>query len=192
MKVRRRNRGSEVKAAPVPAVSQPVPESRQTFFLSLSCSLLGGLLLWTAFPPLNLWPIAWLAPLPWLYLALRPQPMTRFVFWLGSAVRPLAPDAARNPAGHILLSGRIILAAYLAVYCRSFGLCRITCDCGSRWLPPIVWVGLNLLAATSLGFFHGLPAIRNRLASGLQIADTFRRMAEFLMMLVAAAVARPF
>src|SRR4051794_6183738 len=39
----------------------------------LSLGLCGGLLLWAAFPRINLPWLAWIAPLPWLRLARAPQ-----------------------------------------------------------------------------------------------------------------------
>lgn len=36
-------------------------------------TLLGGMLLWAALPPLGWWPLAWLAPLPWAWLIALPQ-----------------------------------------------------------------------------------------------------------------------
>src|SRR5436305_1456233 len=68
---RRRDRSAvaEKSAADVPEIR---PRLR---FLSatLGCGLLGSLLLWAAFPPINLPYLAWLAPLPWLWLAKQPR-----------------------------------------------------------------------------------------------------------------------
>src|SRR6478672_11312955 len=49
---------------------QPAPDAtRLTPVISstLGLGLLGGLLLWAAFPPLNLPWLAWITPLPWLW-----------------------------------------------------------------------------------------------------------------------------
>src|ERR1700736_1696389 len=35
----------------------------------LAVALSGSALLWAALPPLNLWPLGWLAPVPWIWLA---------------------------------------------------------------------------------------------------------------------------
>ena len=181
--------------------SQLVPEHRPTFYLSLACSLLGGLILWAAFPPLNVWPIAWLSPLPWLYLILRPQPMTRWAYfgiWLGGFVHWLLMLQGIRLAHLLLYPGWIILAAYLAVYVPLFiGLCRVAqrLRISVVLAAPVVWVGLELARGYIVtGFSAGLlshsqtdwPAL-------LQIADIFGAYGvSFLMMLVAAAVARAF
>jgi apolipoprotein N-acyltransferase len=198
-KNRPRNRGNDVKAAAKTPSPQPQPEARRTFHVALGCSLLAGLLLWAAFPPLNLWPIAWLAPLPWLYLVLRSQPMTRWAYtgiWLGSLAHWLLMLQGIRLANGLLYPGWIILAAYLAVYVPLFvGLCRVALRLRISVVlaAPVIWVGLELARGYIItGFSAGLlshsqtdwPAL-------LQIADIFGAYGvSFLMMLAAAAVAR--
>ncbi|MCE9525699.1 MAG: apolipoprotein N-acyltransferase [Planctomycetales bacterium] len=181
--------------------TSPSP-NRQTFHLSLACSLLGGLILWAAFPPLNLWPIAWLAPLPWLYLILRPEPMTRWAYfgiWVGGFVHWLAMLYGISQAHILLVGGWILLAAYLGIYLPLFvGLCRVAAlrlRISLLLVAPVVWVGLELARGYVVtGFSAGLlshsqtdwPAL-------LQIADIFGAYGvSFLMMFVAASVARGF
>jgi apolipoprotein N-acyltransferase len=51
--------------------SSAAPRARwwqSTFAIAMS----GLVLLWAAFPPLELWPLAWLAPAPWALLVMRP------------------------------------------------------------------------------------------------------------------------
>ncbi len=179
--------------------SLPMPESRRTFCVSLGCSVLGGLLLWVAFPPLNWWPIAWLAPLPWLYLVLRPTPMTRWAYvgiWLGSFVHWLLMLQGISLAHLLLIGGWVALAAYLAVYVPLFvGLCRV----GQRLrIPivigaPVIWVGLELARGYIItGFSAGLLShSQTDWLALVQTADVFGAYGvSFVMMLAAAAVAR--
>lgn len=191
------------RAAKANASSSPAtPASRQTFRVSLGLSLLGGIILWAAFPPLNLWPIAWAAPLPWLYLILRPQPMTRWAYfgiWLGSCVHWLLMLQGIRLAYEWLYLGWIALALYLAVYLPLFiGLCRVAVQrlgISVVIAAPVVWVGLELARGYVVtGFSAGLlshsqtdwPAL-------LQIADTFGAYGvSFVMMLVAAAATSLF
>ncbi len=173
---------------------------RQSFYTSLGCSILGGLLLWAAFPPLNLWPIAWLAPLPWLYLVLRPQPMTRWAYfgiWLGGLAHWLAMLYGIALAHVLLVFGWILLSAYLGLYLPLFiGLCRI-----AAWrlrvsillIAPVVWVGLELARGYVVtGFSAGLLShSQSDWTALLQIADVFGAYGvSFLIMFVAAAAAR--
>ena len=180
--------------------SIPNPEDRQTFYLSLGCSLLGGLILWAAFPPLNLWPIAWLAPLPWIYLILRPQPMTRWAYFgigLGGLVHWLAMLYGIALAHFLLIGGWFLLAAYLGIYLPLFvGLCRIAVlrlRISILLVAPVVWVGLELARGYVVtGFSAGLLShSQTDWTALLQIADVFGAYGvSFLMMFVTAAVAR--
>ena len=36
-------------------------------------AVITGMMLWAAFPPLKLWPLAWVAPAGWVWLARRPR-----------------------------------------------------------------------------------------------------------------------
>lgn len=201
MKERRPKRGRDKTVAAETALPRPLTEAQKTFYISLACSLLGGLLLWAAFPPLNLWPIAWLAPLPWLCLVLRPQPMTRWAYfgiWLGSFVHWLLMLQGIRLAHLLLYPGWILLAVYLAFYLPLFvGLCRVAqrLRLSVVLAAPVVWVGLELARGYIItGFSAGLLSHSQADWPGLlQIADTFGAYGvSFLMMLVAAAVARAF
>ncbi|MFN0020850.1 MAG: apolipoprotein N-acyltransferase [Pirellulaceae bacterium] len=191
-----------VATTQVKTPSRPNPESRQTFNLSLACSLLGGLILWAAFPPLNIWPIAWLAPLPWLYLILRPEPMTRWAYfgiWLGGFAHWLAMLYGISQAHILLVGGWILLAAYLGVYLPLFiGLCRVAIlrlRISILLVAPVVWVGLELARGYVVtGFSAGLLShSQTDWSALLQIADIFGAYGvSFLIVFVAAAVARGF
>jgi len=198
MKERRPKRQREESVAPEQIAPQPMTEGRKTFYISLGCSLLGGFILWVAFPPLNLWPIAWLAPLPWVYLILRPQPMTRWAYlgiWIGCFVHWLLMLYGIALAHLMLIAGWILLSAYLALYLPLFvGLCRVAVQrlgISVALAAPVVWVGLELARGYIVtGFSAGLLShTQTDWPALLQIADVFGAYGvSFVMMLVAAAV----
>ncbi len=199
-KERRPQREPDEPVAAAKVAPRPMPEGRKTFYISLGCSLLGGLILWIAFPPLNLWPIAWFAPLPWLYPILRPHPMTRwgyFGIWVGGFVHWLLMLYGIALAHVLLVAGWILLAAYLAVYLPLFiGLCRLAVQrlrISVVFAAPVVWVGLELARGYIVtGFSAGLLShTQTDLPALLQIADIFGAYGvSFVMMLVAACVGK--
>ncbi len=53
--------------------------------LTFRYAFLGAVLLWAAFPPVDLWPLAWIAPIPWVLLIRREKldgPRPYFILWL--------------------------------------------------------------------------------------------------------------
>src|SRR5262245_19995458 len=54
---------------------------RQDFFTALWPSLLSGLILWLAFPPVNWRPLAWIAPVGWLVIVMRAKAPGRGGYW---------------------------------------------------------------------------------------------------------------
>jgi apolipoprotein N-acyltransferase len=167
---------------------------------TLLWAMSGALLLFAAFPPLNLWPLAWLAPVPWIVLIRLPKlPGKRpylaiwgagFLFWL----LMLQGIRLAHPA---LYAGWLALAWYLAFYLPVFvALSRVAVQrlrISVVVAAPVVWVGLellrgHLLTGVSLGLIAhtqvAWPAV-------LQIADLAGAYAvSFVMLLVAACVAR--
>lgn len=92
-------------------------------------SLVGVLLLWAALPPLDFWPLAWFAPVPWIVLAERRLLTGRrpylqiwlagFVFWLAAIYWLVLPHWATS-------LGWLALSFYLAFYLPVFiGLVRV-------------------------------------------------------------------
>ncbi|MEX2176921.1 MAG: apolipoprotein N-acyltransferase [Pirellulaceae bacterium] len=169
---------------------------------TLWLALAGSLLLWASFPPLDLWPLAWLAPLPWLWLVLLPTLPGRrpylaiglagFVFWLAM----LFGISLAHPA---LIAGWIALSWYLAFYLPVFvGLTRVAVHrlgVSIVVAAPVVWVGLELVRGHLLtGFSMGLLShTQVRFPLLLQIADLGGAYAvSFVMLLVTAALARTF
>ncbi len=167
---------------------------RSTFFVALW----GSLLMWAAQPPLALGWLAWVAPVPWLYLVqLAELPGRRpyralyfagFVYWM------MAIHWLRLP--HPLTSiGWVALSAYLAAYLPVFvGLSRVAIYrfAWPLWLAaPVVWTGLELARAHLLtGFLMASVAHTqvNQLTL-IQFSDIVGEYGvDFLVMLVAACV----
>ena len=113
---------------------------------------LGAALLWAALPPLDFWPLAWLAPVPWILLIRRkelagPKPylalwLVGFLFWLAAYYWLWLPDPMTRYCW-------IALAFYFAFYVPVFvGLSRIAVQ-QLRWpvilAAPLVWTGLDLV-----------------------------------------------
>jgi apolipoprotein N-acyltransferase len=166
---------------------------------TLALAAAGSLLLWASFPPLDLWPLAWAAPLPWLWLIRAPQLpgwrpylsiwLAGFGFWLAM----LQGIRLAHPA---LYAGWIALSWYLAFYLPVFvGLSRVAVHQAKIPLvlaAPLVWTALELVRGHLLtGFSMGLLAhTQTRWPLVLQIADLGGAYAvSFVMMLVAAALA---
>jgi apolipoprotein N-acyltransferase len=160
---------------------------------------MGSVLMWAAQPPLSIWPLAWIAPVPWLLLVRREQLIGRrpylalwlagFVFWLLAIHWIRLP----HPALHL---GWIALSAYLAVYVPLFvGLARV----GVHWVgvplwltAPTVWTGLELARAHMLtGFLMGsLAHTQVNWTMLVQASDLFGEYGvDFIIMTVAASIA---
>jgi apolipoprotein N-acyltransferase len=124
------------------------------FAHTLLVTALGCALLWCAFPPLSWWPLAWLAPLPWLWLVARPEPITRREYWavyLASFLYWAALLQGIRLAHEALIVGWLVLAAYVAIYLPLFiGASRALVH-GVRWplavAAPVVWVALEYARA---------------------------------------------
>ena len=173
-----------------------VPLSQRTWFLGLA----GSVLLWAAFPPLGAWPLAWLAPIPWLLLVRREKLFGRrpyWVIWLSGAAFWLGVLhwlRLPHPATSI---GWIALSLYLAVYLPLFvGLARVAVH-RLHWplivAAPIVWTGLELAQARLLTGFN-MAALGNSQAHWtaiIQVADLAGNYAVgFVVMFGAACLAR--
>ena len=173
------------------------PQS-ETGWSTLTLSVVSCLCYWAALPPCNLGPLAWLAPLGWLWLVRRPslagkRPYrtlwcTALLFW----VVLLYGVTLAHPANYV---GLAVLAAYLACYCPLFvGLARVAYW---RWgwplclVAPVVWVGLELARGhVATGFSVALLAhTQTKWLGLLQIADVFGAYGvSFLIVFFAAAV----
>ncbi|HEY1786436.1 MAG TPA: apolipoprotein N-acyltransferase [Pirellulales bacterium] len=143
-------------------------------------SLLGGLFLWAALPPLDLWPLAWLAPVPWIVLAERRNLTSRrpylqiwlagFCFWLAAIYWLVLPHWATS-------LGWLALSFYLALYWPVFiGLVRVAVH--DLRLPalvaaPLVYLGLEFARGHLMTGFAmtGLGHSQYRWTALTQVAD---------------------
>jgi apolipoprotein N-acyltransferase len=174
----------------------------RTNFQALLLGLTGSLLLWAAFPPLNLPLLAWLAPLPWLYLIQQPVLSGRrpYIFlWLAGTIHWLLMLDGIRLAHPALYAGWLALSAYLGVYLPVFiGLTRVAVHRLNLSLvtaAPIVWIGLELLRGHLItGFSMGLLAHTHaEFPYLIQISDLAGGYTlSFLIMLVAACIASMF
>ena len=174
--------------------------ARHTNRIALLLSLAAGVLLWASFPPLNLWPLAWIAPVPWLCLARFPGRFTRRTYawiYLGGFVHWLAMLEGIRLAHQWLILGWIALAWYLAFYTPLLvWLCRVAVQRLKVPLvvaAPVVWVGLELARGHFLTGFSGGLLSHTQVAwtSLLQISDMFGAYGvSFVLAIVAAALAQ--
>ena len=141
----------------------------------------GGLALFLAQPPADLWPLAWLAPLPWLALVQRPAIGGKrpwLAVWCGGLTYwLLAIHWLRlpHPATSI---GWVLLSCYLALYPLLFiwSARRLV----HRWHWPLVpgaivaWIACEQLRGEVLGgfTFAGLGHTQWRWTTLIQAADT--------------------
>lgn len=160
--------------------------------------MVGGLLLWAAFPPLGCWPLAWIAPVFWLMLVDRPVLPGRrpyLVLWIAGLVHWLLLLQGIRLAHWATYFGWVALSMYLAVYLPLFvGLARLAVH-RFRWplifAAPVVWTALELVRGHLLtGFSLGLLGHSQVTALPvIQIADVAGAYGvSFLVMLVAACL----
>jgi apolipoprotein N-acyltransferase len=163
---------------------------------------IGAVLLWLAQPPAALWPLAWIAPGVWLWLAESPAEWGRREYlrmWLAGAFYwLLAVHWVRLP--HPLTPlGWAPLALYLGLYPVAMVALVRTARRRWRWplwlAAPVVWTGLELLQARLFtGFLMGAvshsqagqPWVRAIAAYGGAYGVTF------VVVLVAATVTNAF
>ncbi len=188
-----------------PAVRAPAVEPRDGAGASwwgttLALGLFGSLLLWLSFPPVDLWPLAWVAPVPWLLIVRRRELRGRrpyvklwiagFVFWMAILHWLRLPHWATS-------FGWVALAAYTGVYLPVFvGLTRVAVHAW-HWplmlAAPVVWTGLELVRAHLLTGYTtaSLAHTQYRWLALIQFADLAGAHGiAFLVMFVAACVAR--
>jgi len=114
----------------------------------------GAVLLWAALPPADLWPLAWLAPVPWILLIRRNDLPGRrpyramwlvgFLFWMAAMHWLRLPHWATS-------FGWVALSLYQAFYLPVFvGLSRVAVHrlrVSAIVAAPVVWTGLELARA---------------------------------------------
>ncbi len=167
---------------------------------TLAVGLMGCLLVWASLPPVGWSWLAWLAPLPWLWLILQPKLPGRrtnrslyfagFAFWMGTLHFLRLPHWATN-------IGWVAVSAYLAVYIWAFVLLsRVAVHRLGVSLVlagPFVWTGLETVRGYMLGGFtmSSLAHTQYKWLEFIQLADVIGCYGiSGLLMLVAASVAR--
>ena len=183
-KARNRSRAGKDKPPPV------------TFALSAA----SGLLLYAAFPPIDLSLLAWIAPAFGVYLIRRRELTGRRpyrVIWATAGVHWFLVLEGIGRAYWANYIGLVMLSAYLALYQVAF--IALSRGAVHRWkmsvvlAAPIVWTGLELARGHLLSGFSMalLGHTQYRLTPMIQIADVFGAYGvSFLVMLVATCCAR--
>ncbi|MFM7035832.1 MAG: apolipoprotein N-acyltransferase [Planctomycetia bacterium] len=169
-------------------------DGRRLWFLALA----GAMAMFLAQPPADLWPLAWLAPVPWLAIIVpstlaSPRPWRAlwtagFVHWLLTIHWLRLP----HPATAI---GWVALSAYLACFVPLFIWVARTLLHRWRWplvaAAPLAWISCEQLRGSLLGgfTFGGLGHTQWRWTTFVQAADLFGAVGvSGVVMLVAAAV----
>ncbi len=167
---------------------------------TLAIALVGQALLWAALPPLEWAALAWLAPVPWVWLVRRAELTGKrpyLALWFSSFLFNLAALYWVTLPHWATSIGWVALCFYLGLYFPAFvGLSRVAVH-RLRISPivaaPVVWTGLELLRAHLLTGFAMLVLgqTQYRWPQVLQIADLFGGYGvSFLIVLFAACVAR--
>jgi apolipoprotein N-acyltransferase len=162
-------------------------------------AFLGSLLLWAAFPPVDFWALAWIAPVPWVLMIRRQELDGRrpyFVLWLaGFAFWLAALHWLRLPYWATGF-GWVALAAYFAFYVPVFvGLSRTAVH--QVHVPvilaaPVVWTGLELARGHLLTgmTMASLGHTQYRFLELIQISDlAWAYGVSYVVMFVAACLA---
>lgn len=163
---------------------------------TLGQASISAALLWAALPPLELWPLAWLAPVCWMLLIRRKELPGRkpyrslwlagFVFWLAALQWLRLPHWGTGFLG-------VALAFYLALYLPLFvGLSRVAVH---QWRAPVmlaapaIWAGLELARAHVLTGFSlaSLGHTQYRWLHVIQVADLGGEIAVGAVIVFAAA-----
>jgi len=156
--------------------------------------------LWLAFPPVNWWPLAWVAPVPWvLLIRMHHLPGHRpyralwfagFVFWMGALHWLRLPFWATS-------FGWVALSVYLGLYLPVFvALARQAVHhwgLSTLWVVPVIWTALELARGHILGGFlmACVGYTQSRWLEVIQISDLAGGYAvTFLVMFVAACLAQ--
>lgn len=164
-------------------------------------ALAGSVLLFASFPPFDLWPLAWLAPVFWLLLIRRrelPGKHPYFVLWsAGFTYWALVLHWLWLPHPPATGIGWLALSLYLGAYLPVFTAISRTAVHRLR-VPllvaaPVVWTGLELAQAHLMTGFDlaSLAHSQWRWLPLIQIADLAGNYAvSFLIVFVAACLTR--
>lgn len=163
-------------------------------------AFLGTVFLWLALPPVDWWPLAWVAPIPWVLLIRRVElpgrrpyavlTLAGFCFWMAALHWLRLP----HPATSV---GWVALSFYFAFYLPAFvGLSRVAVH--RLRVPvilaaPVIWTGLELARGHLLtGMTMGsLGHTQYRWVPLIQLGDLAGAYGvSFVVMFVAACLAR--
>jgi apolipoprotein N-acyltransferase len=172
--------------------------SNERFDSPLWLSSASSLLLWAALPPLNWWPLAWIAPVCWLRLITQDPLRGRrpyVAIWFSSVLFWMAVMQGIRLAHWANYLGLLALGSYLGIYVPLF--IAVARHAVHRWhvpLPmaaPIAWTGVELLRGYGpLGF--SMATLAHTQVGQLriiQVADLFGAYTiSFVVMSVAAGV----
>ncbi|MFM8579031.1 MAG: apolipoprotein N-acyltransferase, partial [Planctomycetaceae bacterium] len=146
-----------------------------------SLAILGAVALAAAQPPLDIWPLAWIAPIPWLLIVRRERVAGRLLVPMGSAgllywmlvLHWLRLPHPATAIGWVLLS--IYLAAYPVLFIVASRRLIHTHRLPLLAAAPPVWIGLEHARGTLLGGFTmgSLAHTQWRWVEVLQTADLF-------------------
>lgn len=166
----------------------------------LALAVAGGVLMWLAQPPLQAWPLAWVALVPWILISQLPTLTRRnygLVYLVAFAYWALTMQGLRH-AHPALYAAWLALAAYLAAYPILWIWLVRAADRLPHLFPPLwftapaVWVGLEWVRNHLL---TGISAVmlghtQADVAPVIQVADLFGSYGvSFVVALVNAAVA---
>ena len=182
-------------AAPVRSFTLSGPLPRWTSGMAL----VGAYAMFLVQPPADLWMLAWVAPLPWLALAVARQPATghpwRTLWSCGFAYWLLAIHWLRLPHPATAI-GWVALSAYLACYVVLFVWTTRRLVNRLAWplvlAAPVAWMGCEQLRGwVGGGFtFAGLGHTQWRWTTLIQLADAFGAVGVGgVVMTVAAGIA---
>jgi apolipoprotein N-acyltransferase len=179
-------------------VSTSVPRVNRVL-VGTAQALVGGLLIWLAFPPVSAAPLAWLGAAIWVWLctiARRYQWRDYLGFYLAALFHwALVIHWVRLPHWSAWF-GWLALSAYLALYLPLFiALVRQALRAGIPLViaAPMVWCGLEAIRARAMTGFAMMMLGHTQVEVSLliQIADLFGAYTvSFLIVLVAAAAAQ--
>src|SRR5262249_27166877 len=162
--------------------TDPPPARRLISFpqSTVGLGLLGSLLVFVSLPPFDLWPLAWIAPVPWLLIARQEKLTGRrpyraiwlagFAFWL-AAIHWLRLPHWTTYFGWLALS--FYLAFYLPVFVALTRIAVHRLGISIVLAAPVVWTGLELARGHLLGGFTmgSLAHTQIRWLSIIQSAD---------------------
>ncbi|HVU88347.1 MAG TPA: apolipoprotein N-acyltransferase [Pirellulales bacterium] len=195
-----RKPGTSRRASNASRPEHDAQDARRRSAITLGWGLLGSLLLWLSLPPVGWWPLAWIAPVPWLALVRRrelpgrrPYPalyLAGLAFWLG-ALHWLRLPHPETSLGWIALSG--YLGCYLPVFVALSRVAVHELRISILIAAPAIWAGLELAQSHLLtGINIATPGhSQYRWIELIQISDLAGGYGvSFVIMFVAACLVR--